>query len=210
MVLFIDTSSKNFSILIFENEQIIDTIFIENIITHSKILNNTVYDLLKRNNIKINGINHFAISVGPGSYTGIRVGLAYVLGLCEALNKKVITVNLLDAMKYYFESEYDYKNNICFPIINANNNNVYTILNNECVKINIEKFFEQILQYTNKTIISLDKNMESIFFNKENFKIFHIDDINKISIKFINKKLFNNEFSDNYKYRVDYIDDNYL
>ena len=209
MVLFIDTSSKNFNVIIFENEKIIDTIFIENIITHSKILNETVKKLLDKNNIKINDIDYFSVSVGPGSYTGIRVGLAYTLGLCEAFDKKIITVNLLDTMKYYFENLDIYKEKKCFPMINANNNNVYTILENEYIKINIDKFIEKSSLYKNILIVSSDKSLESKFLDFKNIEFIHINDINKICIKFINKKLFNNEFSDNYKYRVNYIDDNY-
>lgn len=206
MVLFIDTSSKDFFIILFEKDKIIDNLKIENIITHSKIIDEKIKDFLIKNNINITDIDNFAVSVGPGSYTGIRVGYSFILGICEALNKQIITVNLLESMKYYFEND---KNNICFPLINANNNNIYTNINGKNAKINIDELKKKItnnFKDNNITLVSTDNKLKEYFKNIKNCNFEYIEDIGKISIKFINKKLDNNEFSDSYIYRIDYLD----
>ena len=205
MVLFIDTSSKDFFVILFENDKVIANLKIKNIINHSNFIDEKIKEFLLKNNIKITDIDNFAVSVGPGSYTGIRVGYSFILGICEALNKKIITVNLLESIKFYFEDS----NNICFPLINANNNNIYTIINNENVKINIDNFKEKLqTDFYDRNIIltSTDYNLKNSFEDFKNCKFEYIEDIGKISIKFINKKLDNNEFSDNYKYIIDYLD----
>ena len=205
MVLFIDTSSKDFFAILFENGKIINNLKIENIITHSKFIDEKIKDFLSKNNINITNIDNFAISVGPGSYTGIRVGYSFILGICEALNKQIITINLLESMKFYFKDD----NNICFPLINANNNNIYSIINEQNVKININEFKEIInSKFCNNNIIltSTDYDLKNDFNDLKNCKFEYIEDIAKISIKFINKKLDNNEFSNNYKYIIDYLD----
>lgn len=205
MVLFIDTSSKDFFAILFENGKIINNLKIENIITHSKFIDEKIKDFLSKNNINITNIDNFAISVGPGSYTGIRVGYSFILGICEALNKQIITINLLESMKFYFEND----NNICFPLINANNNNIYSIINEQNVKININEFNKLInSKFCNNNIIltSTDYDLKNDFNDLKNCKFEYIEDIAKISIKFINKKLDNNEFSNNYKYIIDYLD----
>jgi len=207
MVLFIDTSSKDFIAILFEKKNIIDNLKIENIINHSNFIDEKIKDFLLKNKINITDINNFAVSVGPGSYTGIRVGYSFILGICEALGKKIITVNLLESMKFYFDDIN--KNNICFPLINANNNNIYTTINNENIKININDFkqhLEKKFYNTNIILTSTDYNLKTSFIDLKNCKFEHIKDIGKISIKFIDKKLDNNEFSDNYNNRIDYLD----
>ena len=207
MILFIDTSSKDFFIILFENDKIIDNLKVENIITHSKIIDEKIKEFLLKNNINIKDIDNFAVSVGPGSYTGIRVGYAFILGICEALNKQIITVNLLESMKYYYDDNEN--NNIFLPLINANNNNVYTIINEIKVKISINELKQEIknkFRDNNIIFLSTDNNLENSFNDLKNVKFEYIEDIGKISIKFINKKLVNKEFSDSIIYRIDYLD----
>ena len=209
MVLFLDTSSKDFFICLFDNDKIIDSLKIENIITHSNFIDEKVKDFLIKNNINITDIDYFAVSVGPGSYTGIRVGYAFILGICEAIDKKILTINLLESMKYYIESNILDNNYIVFPLINANNNNVYTIINENKVKTNIDDLKSEIInnnEYKNIIFISTDNDLKDKFVDIKNAKFEYIEDIGKISLKFINKKLVNNEFSNSYIYKIDYLD----
>ena len=209
MVLFIDTSSKDFFVILFENDKIIDNLKVENIITHSKIIDEKVKEFLIKNNVNIQDIDNFAVSVGPGSYTGIRVGYSFILGLCESLNKKILTVNLLESMIFYCKNNDLYNDKYCFSLINANNNNIYVNIDDKNFKLNINDFKDILTKkYNDKNIvlISTDYNLKECFEDLKNCEFIYTEDISKISIKFINKKLDNKEFSDNYKYRVDYLD----
>jgi tRNA threonylcarbamoyladenosine biosynthesis protein TsaB len=65
---------------------------------YSERLLATLSGMLEQNKLKKNDIDAFVVVCGPGSFTGLRVGLATVKGLCEALNKPLATVSMLEAV----------------------------------------------------------------------------------------------------------------
>ena len=62
---------------------------------HAAFLQPAIQEILKEAAISLNEIDAVAVTGGPGSYTGIRVGLASAKGICYALNKPLIIVNIL-------------------------------------------------------------------------------------------------------------------
>lgn len=66
--------------------------------THSKRLLATIDELLRETEVTIFDVDAIAISLGPGSFTGLRIGLATVKGLCMAAEKPLIGVSTLDAL----------------------------------------------------------------------------------------------------------------
>ena len=65
---------------------------------HSSVLTIFIEDVLKSAGIKLVDIDAFAVSEGPGSYTGLRIGVATAKGLCYSLDKPLISVSTLQAM----------------------------------------------------------------------------------------------------------------
>ena len=63
--------------------------------SHSKLLIKLIDDTLNNNKLKIADIDIFSISKGPGSYTGLRIGLSSIKGFCYALNKPLVSINTL-------------------------------------------------------------------------------------------------------------------
>jgi len=118
--LSIDTSSAIASVAIVENETIIVEKFSEDQKTHSEKIVPLVDEVLKSANITLNDIDEFCVCVGPGSFTGIRIGVALVKGMAQALNKKVIGISSLSGLLNSSNSE-----NVC-AIIDALHDNVYT------------------------------------------------------------------------------------
>lgn len=100
LILNIDTAVDKASLCIAENETVIG--YLENDIanTHATWINDAVKGLCIQANIKINDLNAIAVSNGPGSYTGLRIGLATAKGLCFALNKQLICLNTLEVMAH--------------------------------------------------------------------------------------------------------------
>jgi len=80
--------------------------------------------LLKKAGLKIRDIDCFAISVGPGSFTGLRIGVTVVKGLAYALKKKIIAVPTLDVIS---DNAKSFKGVIC-PVLDARKNKVYACL----------------------------------------------------------------------------------
>jgi len=136
--LAIDTSNKVASVSIFEDRELIKEKISDEEKTHSEKLLPMLDELLKGENISIDNIDMFVVSVGPGSFTGIRIGVATVKGMAQALNKKVIPVTSLEGLIQMADS-----NNVC-AIINARHGNVYAqikhngeLLDADCYEINV-------------------------------------------------------------------------
>lgn len=90
--------------------------------THSQRLMPMIDELLKTLAIKSNDIDAFSAAVGPGSFTGLRIGVTTIKGFGFALNKPVIGINTLDAMAYNLP----FCRDIICPMIDARNNQVFT------------------------------------------------------------------------------------
>ena len=120
-ILAIDTSSSVCSTALLEDNQIIDENNLDNGRTHSENLMPLIKELLERNNIELKDINLIAVTVGPGSFTGIRIGIASIKAMAEVWNIPVASVTSLETLARNDESN---KNKIV--LIDAKNNQVYS------------------------------------------------------------------------------------
>ena len=119
-ILSIDTSSKICSVAILEENQVIDEINIDNGMTHSENLMPTVEQILEKNNLKLADIDLISCCVGPGSFTGIRIGVSSVKAMAEVHDILVAGVTSLECLARIDESE-----KIKVSLIDARNNQVY-------------------------------------------------------------------------------------
>ncbi len=120
--LIIDVALPLGIVAIANEDNIIEVAYNNEQLQHAKWLHVTIEKLLLNNNLKPKDINVVAVTNGPGSYTGIRIGLAAAKGFCFALNIPLILINNLEAIargnkklgkKYYF------------PMIDARRNEVF-------------------------------------------------------------------------------------
>ena len=119
-ILSIDTSSSNCATALLEDDKLIDENSLNNGLTHSENLMPLIDKLLKRNNIDLKNIDLISVSIGPGSFTGIRIGIATIKAIAEVHNIKIAGVTALETLARIDESN---KNKIC--LIDARNNQVY-------------------------------------------------------------------------------------
>lgn len=101
LILGIDTSGKSGGVTLAEADQADFRVLGSSPIaggTFSAQLVPTVAALLQQNNRRVRQIDAFAVVSGPGSFTGLRVGLSAVKGLAEVLEKPIVTVSLLEAL----------------------------------------------------------------------------------------------------------------
>jgi tRNA threonylcarbamoyladenosine biosynthesis protein TsaB len=82
-----------------------------------------IKELLKNENLDLQQLNAVSVTEGPGSYTGLRVGMATAKGLCYALKKPLITINTLHLMAYTASKMYTHF--LC-PMIDARRMEVFT------------------------------------------------------------------------------------
>ena len=121
-ILALDSSATAASVAIVEGESIIGQFFINTKLTHSQTLMPMIQSLLDCTCTKIEDIDLFAVCVGPGSFTGIRIGVSAVKGIAMALNKPCVGVSTLDAMSYNLMGS----DCIVCAVMDARCNQVYT------------------------------------------------------------------------------------
>lgn len=121
-ILAIDTSSKICSVAILEDNKKIEELNINDGKTHSENLMPLIDEILKKSNIKLKDIELFACSVGPGSFTGIRIGVATIKAIAEVSKKEIASVTSLETLAQNINSN-DKKTIV--SLIDARNNQVY-------------------------------------------------------------------------------------
>jgi len=99
-LLAIDTSAKVAAAAICTEEQILVETTINTKLTHSQTLMPVCRGLLENAKIAITDLDGFAVSAGPGSFTGLRIGMAAVKGMAFALDKPCYPVSTLEALAY--------------------------------------------------------------------------------------------------------------
>ena len=97
-ILAIDTSSKICSVAILEDEKIIEERNLNNGLTHSENLMPIVAEILSNNQLELAAIQLIACCTGPGSFTGIRIGVASVKAMAEVYQLPVIGVTSLEVL----------------------------------------------------------------------------------------------------------------
>jgi len=99
-ILGVDTSTLTAGIGIIEGDEILVELKFSIKITYSEILLSCIDQALKNIDLKMDDIDGFAISIGPGSFTGLRIGLSTLKGLCFATKRPLASVPSLDALAY--------------------------------------------------------------------------------------------------------------
>ncbi|MFH6768540.1 tRNA (adenosine(37)-N6)-threonylcarbamoyltransferase complex dimerization subunit type 1 TsaB [Gaetbulibacter aquiaggeris] len=101
IILNIETATTNCSVsLSKEGKIIISKEDYDKNYSHAERLHVYIDEILKRGHIQANQLDAIAISKGPGSYTGLRIGVSAAKGLCFALNKPLISVSTLEALAH--------------------------------------------------------------------------------------------------------------
>ena len=124
LILGIETSTKTGSVAVLNEENLVAQYTLNIEITHSERLMATVDRMLEDSAIAITDIDGFAVSIGPGSFTGLRVGLSTVKGLAFVTKKPVAAVPTLRALAWNL-SQAAYP--VC-PLLDARKNEVYAAL----------------------------------------------------------------------------------
>ncbi|SHN63960.1 ribosomal-protein-alanine acetyltransferase/tRNA threonylcarbamoyl adenosine modification protein YeaZ,TIGR03725 [Butyrivibrio hungatei DSM 14810] len=121
-ILSIDTSGLVGAVAITDGDMLVSQFSIQYKTTHSEILMPMLDDMAKKINLDLSTIDAIAVAMGPGSFTGLRIGSATAKGLALALNKPIIPVPTVDGIAYNL---YGIEKIIC-PMMDARRNQVYT------------------------------------------------------------------------------------
>lgn len=123
-LLSIDTSTRGCSVAMHENGELLAAYELFTDKSSSAMLTTLIQNVVRDSGYSLNDIDALAVAKGPGSYTGLRVGVSTAKGICYALDKPLVAVNTLEAMFMQVKGYFDSKMLFC-PMIDARRMEVY-------------------------------------------------------------------------------------
>ena len=124
IILNIETATKNCSVSVSDNGVILRLKELnEGKFSHAEKLHLFILDVIKTAGLEVSDIEAVSVSKGPGSYTGLRIGVSTAKGLCYALEKPLISVPTLKIMALQVSLE---KNELVVPLLDARRMEVYS------------------------------------------------------------------------------------
>ena len=128
-ILAIDTTSKSGSVALAEDGSLVRELPMESDEGYSPILFGHLQSLLEQTGWNLGSIDCFASAAGPGSFTGVRVGLAAAKGLAEAAGKPIVAVSNLEAIALLGRQE------LRAPLIDAKRGEIYAALYDSSLQV---------------------------------------------------------------------------
>jgi len=121
-ILNIETATTNCSVsLSFDGDILAIREDNNNTYSHSERLHTYIDEVLKESNVSPSDLSAIAVSKGPGSYTGLRIGVSTAKGLCFALDKPLISIPTLESLAYQVTTD----KGVIIPMLDARRLEVY-------------------------------------------------------------------------------------
>lgn len=157
-ILAVDTSSKLCNVAILEDKNLIKKLELDNGLTHSETLMPLIQQLLNECSLSLNNINLLVSDIGPGSFTGIRIGVSSCKAFSDSLNIPCVGISSLEVLAYNIQNDgiicstIDCKNNNCYFALYELNSGNYNVLIEPCAKSVNDVLDLLNSQYYNKCI----------------------------------------------------------
>ncbi len=120
-ILGIDTSTPIGSIALIDGDNLVAEHTLNIVQAHSSRLMPAIDSVLKWGDITVDALDGCAVGIGPGSFTGIRIGVATIKSVCYALDKPIVGVSTLEAIAYNLRST----NGVICPLLDARRSEIY-------------------------------------------------------------------------------------
>lgn len=157
-ILNIESSTTNCSISLANNGELISIRELnEKNYSHSTKLHSFIEEVLKNSNITVNKLSAIAVSSGPGSYTGLRIGVSAAKGLCYALQIPLISVPTLKVLARQLNIQ---REDLIIPVMDARRDEVYSAVYNSEYEL-VRNIFPEIID--SESFIELAKDNKLYF-----------------------------------------------
>ncbi len=200
LILNIDTAIDTASVCLSNDNDILQLVLNENQKDHAGWLHTAIATVLQKTGKKINELEAVAVSIGPGSYTGLRVGLASAKGICYALGIPLIVVSTLKMIASAVKEEKGC--HLICPLIDARRMEVFTALYNkdlveknppEAITLNENSFSEILTEHKilfcgngNKKLQKIITSSNALFSNT----VANASHLTKLSYEYFRKEEF--------------------
>ena len=158
-ILAVDTSTKTQLITVSDDNELLDYFINETPLNHGDTLHTEIINLLNKTSLTINQIDGFSVCRGPGSFTGLRVGIAAMSGFCFANNKPFFGTS---SLKLKALGIADFKGYLC-PMLDARKKEVYTALYKSDGKGNVVNLGDEIVIKPDHLVQDLEKIGKNIY-----------------------------------------------
>lgn len=155
LLLNIDTALETGSVCLAKSGKVIESNLNHQQHDHAAWLHPAIHELLQNNNLEPGKLDAIAVTIGPGSYTGLRIGLSAAKGLCYALSKPLITVSTLEVLASLAVDEAEQL--IC-PVIDARRMELFTALYDKDLRL-IREPYALVLQHDSFSDILNDQKV---------------------------------------------------
>ncbi|MBD5432283.1 MAG: tRNA (adenosine(37)-N6)-threonylcarbamoyltransferase complex dimerization subunit type 1 TsaB [Lactobacillus sp.] len=171
-ILSITTATNHLSVALTDNQNVIAEKNEEDQRNHSEHLDPLITEILKENNLKLADIDRFAVAQGPGSYTGLRIGITTAKMFSSILNKDLVGISSLAALAKGVNQE----EKIIVAEIDARNNNFFAgayLIENGQVKNIVPDGHYALDDLLDKVIKEAEKNNYDITFVGSSIENYH-------------------------------------
>ena len=132
IIIQIETATKSCSVALAQNGKVVYKKELNEQSIHASAITLFIDEVVKNSKVDYKEIDAIAVSKGPGSYTGLRIGVSTAKGLCYALDKPLIAIDTLQSMASGFISNYNLQSSdaLFCPMIDARRMEVYCSVSN--------------------------------------------------------------------------------
>jgi tRNA threonylcarbamoyladenosine biosynthesis protein TsaB len=208
LILLLETATSSCSVALSENGEIVAFKEANERNIHASHITLFIEELMVKTGKKYSDLKAVAVSKGPGSYTGLRIGVSTAKGLCYALNIPLLGIDTLEAMATGLMAQNDIQDSdLLIPMIDARRMEVYTGIFQKDLKV-IEQVSAKIVdassfdQFKNKNLILFGDGagkFKELFSDQNNIRF--IDFINSAKdLNFLACRKFSNGETENVAY----------
>lgn len=130
IILGIETATEVCSVALFKSGKELASSEIHEGNMHASALTSLIDETISKAGYNLNDLDAICVSKGPGSYTGLRVGVSTAKGLCYALNKPLLSIGTLEAMALHYYQLNPTETGLVCPMIDARRMEVYAAVYN--------------------------------------------------------------------------------
>ena len=174
VILNIETSSKNCSVCLSSKGNLITSFDLEDeAYRHSELLTSSIQNILNENNLDVSGLSAISVGIGPGSFTGLRIGFSVAKGLCYPHNINLIGISSLKIIANSVVSE---------------NKNIISLIKDKGEHYYISKYSNDLKEIVEPKIKLIDRDYIFNILDDDSVIVVNTDESNKFISDLVNEE----------------------
>ena len=175
IILNIETSSKNCSVCLSSKGNLVTSFDLEDEdYKHSELLTSSIQNILSENNLDVSGLSAVSVGIGPGSFTGLRIGFSVAKGLCYPHNIDLIGISSLK---------------IIANSVIRENKNIISLINDKGEHYYISKYSNDLKELVEPKIKLIDRDYIFNILDNDSIIVVNTDESNEFISDLVNEEI---------------------